>query len=121
MSRKSLRRDDYLGHILKAIERVERYTSSISFEDFSRNEMAQDAVIRNLEIIGEACRNIAESDPAFAGRHPDFPLGAAVGMRNILAHGYFGVELDIVWNAVRANLPKLQRQCRQILAERPGN
>lgn len=115
MSGKRLRLADYLGHILEAIERIERYTKTIAFEDFAESEMAQDAVIRNLEIIGEACRNIERSDPGFAARHPDFPLRAAVEMRNVLAHGYFGVDLDIVWRTIQTNLPGLQRQARHIM------
>ena len=117
MNRKSLRAAHYLGHILEAIERIERYTETVAFEGFAASDMAQDAVIRNLEIIGEACRNIERSDPGFAARHPDFPLRAAIEMRNVLAHGYFGVDLDIVWRTVQTNLPGLQRQARQIMGD----
>jgi uncharacterized protein with HEPN domain len=117
MSRKAPRLVDYLGHVLKAIERIEQYTAGIAFEDFVRNEMVQDAVIRNFEIVGEACRSIERSDPEFPARHPDFPLRAAVEMRNVLAHGYFGVDLDIVWKTIHANLPGLKALTRQIIAK----
>ena len=79
--------------------------------------MVQDAVIRNLEIIGEACRNIERRFPGFAARHPDFPLKPAFEMRNVLSHGYFGVDLAIVWRTVETNLPELRRQVQHIMAE----
>lgn len=117
MNRKGLRLADCLGHIIEAIERIERYTETMAFEDFVESDMGQDAVIRNLEIIGEACRNVERSEPGFAARYPDFPLRAAVEMRNVLAHGYFGVDLDIVWRTIHTNLPELQQQARQIARE----
>ena len=115
MSRKGLRLVDYLDHVVEAIERIERYTAETAFADFIASDMAQDAVIRNLEIIGEACRNIERNDPAFGARNPDFPLKAAVEMRNVLAHGYFGVDLEIVWRTIHTNLPGLRLQAQQIL------
>jgi uncharacterized protein with HEPN domain len=118
MKRKSLRLADYLGHILEAIERIERYTAGLAREGFVESEMTQDATIRNLEIIGEACRNIERRFPDFAARHPDFPLKAAFEMRNVLAHGYFGVDLDIVWKTIQSNLPLLRRLVQQIMTER---
>ena len=121
MSRKALRASDYLGHILEAIERIERYTEGGDFEVFAGSEMAQDAVIRNLEVIGEACRNIERGDAGFATRHPDFPLRAAVEMRNVLAHGYFGVDLEIVWRTVRTRLPELARLARRIMSPDPDD
>jgi uncharacterized protein with HEPN domain len=113
MSRKDRRLADYLGHVLEAIERIEQYTAGKGFDDFARNVMAQDAVVRNLEIIGEACRNIERGDPGFLLRHPGFPLRAAIEMRNVLAHGYFSVDLEIVWRTVRTSLPGLKAQVLQ--------
>jgi uncharacterized protein with HEPN domain len=78
--------------------------------------MTQDAVIRNLEIIGEASRNIARDCPEFAAAHPELPLTFAYEMRNVLAHGYFKVDLDIVWRTLERDLPSLQQRV-QILAE----
>lgn len=117
MNRKSLRVADYLAHILEAIERIERYTADLAYKAFAENDMAQDAVIRNLEIIGEACRNIERSFPDFAAKHPDFPLKAALEMRNVIAHGYFGVDLDIVWTTIQTNLPGLRWQVRRIMTD----
>lgn len=117
MKGRSLRLADYLGHILEAIERIERYTADLAYDAFVESDITQDAVIRNLEIVGEACRNIDRRFPDFAARHPDFPLKAAFEMRNVLSHGYFGVDLGLVWRTVNTNLPELRRQVQQIMAE----
>ena len=70
----------------------------------------QDAVIRNLEIIGEACNNVTKSHPEFAAQHAAVPWGFAYEMRNALAHGYFNVDLAIVWQTIQNDLPPLLRQ-----------
>jgi len=67
-------------------------------------------VIRNLEIIGEAAGNIQRHFPDFSAKHPDFPLKAAYGTRNALAHGYFKVDLDVIWRTVERDLPLLGSQ-----------
>ena len=77
--------------------------------------MAQDAVIRNLEIIGEASRNIEQRYPEFAGAHPELPLASAYEMRNVLAHGYFKVDLTVVWKTLEGDLPELQAQTRAVI------
>ena len=87
MSRDAQRLPDYLMHIGQAIERIERYTSDLDEADFIRSEMVQDAVIRNLEVIGEACRNIEHNHADFADAHPELPVTIAYEMRNALAHG----------------------------------
>lgn len=104
---KELRVADYLGHILKAIERVERYTADIDNIEFLGNELVQDAVIRNIEIIGEASNNIQRSAPKFAARHHDIPWAIMYTMRNRVTHGYDTVDLEIIWNTVRRDLPAL--------------
>lgn len=107
MSRGEQRLRDYLGHILQAIERIDRYTGDKSKAAFLCNEMAQDAVVRNLEILGEASHNIEQRFPEFAGAHPELPLAAAYQMRNAVAHGYFSVDFDIVWKTIHSDLPAL--------------
>lgn len=79
---------DYLEHIQQAIGRIQRYLVDIDHTAFLTNEEKQDAVIRNLEVIGEAAGNILRHFPDFAAKHPDVPLKAAYGARNALAHGY---------------------------------
>jgi uncharacterized protein with HEPN domain len=101
---------DYLGHILEAIERINRYTAGMDRPGFQSAEQTQDAVIRNFEIIGEASRNIEQRYPEFARRHAAVPWGFAYEMRNALAHGYFRVDLGIVWDTIQADLPGLAKQ-----------
>lgn len=108
---------DYLGHILEAIERIERYVEDVGELRFLEEQLIQDAVIRNLEIIGEASHNIEKCAPDFAARYPDLPLAFAYQMRNVLAHGYFKVDLEVVWKTIERDLPDLCRQVRRILNE----
>lgn len=77
--------------------------------------IVQDAVIRNLEVIGEASRNVERADPSFAHSHPELPLKLAVDMRNALAHGYFKIDMQIVWKTIQQNLPGLQTLVRRML------
>lgn len=90
---------------------------------FLGNEMTQDAVIRNLEIIGETSHNIEQHHPEFAVGHPELPLAFAYQMRNAVAHGYFKVDLEIVWKTIHNDLPKLHEQIKKALGdlERNGN
>lgn len=115
MSTAPSRTPDYLRHIDQAIGRISRYVQGLDADGFAVNELVQDAVIRNLEIVGEASRNITRDDPAFATLHPQLPLGVAYEMRNVLAHGYFKVDLGLVWATVERDLPPLQSAVRQIL------
>ena len=112
---KSLRVPDYLGHILDAIAKISEYLDGMDWPAFSANSRTQDAVVRNLEIIGEAGRKIGSADPGFMERHPDFPLARAIGMRNALAHGYLDVKLDVVWKTAKSDLPALALQVAELL------
>lgn len=117
MKRSSLHLSEYLTHICEAIGRIERYTSGMDEAVFLETEMAQDAVIRNIEVIGEASHNIEKHHPEFAHDHPELPLAFAYQMRNAVAHGYFTVDLEIVWRTVRKDLPILYQQIQRILPE----
>lgn len=117
MTRHSQRLPDYLGHIVQAIERISRYIAPLDETAFMQNELVQDAVIRNLEVIGEASRNIARDHPEFAAAHPELPLSPAYEMRNALSHGYFSVDLHIVWRTVTRHLPVLQAQVATLLQQ----
>ncbi len=116
-----LRAPDYLAHIIQAIQRINRYTEDMSEVEFLENEMAQDAVIRNIEIIGEAARNIERHHPHFAAQHPDVPWEDIYLMRNRVAHGYFSVDLEIVWKTVQTDLPELESQIRVLIDELSEN
>ncbi len=104
---KVLRVPDYLGHILQAMERIERYTLQMDEAQFSASEMIQDAIIRNFEVIGEAANNIQRVDPSFAAAHSDIPWQVMYTMRNRLTHGYDKVDLAIIWQSIRNDLPTL--------------
>ena len=116
MSRDPQRLPDYLGHILEAIERIQAYVADVDEVGFLSSKLIQDAVIRNLEVIGEASRNIEHVHPEFAAAHPELPLAFANDMRNALAHGYFKVDLEIVWKTVQRNLPDLHAQITEVSA-----
>ena len=110
MSRDPLRLGDYLGHILEAISQIQNYCEDLDEVTFLKNRMIQDAVIRNFEIIGEASKNVERVAPEFVAAHPDLPLAFAYDMRNLLAHGYYKVDVAVVWKTIERDLPYLQQQ-----------
>ncbi|GAB1386927.1 DUF86 domain-containing protein [Melaminivora sp.] len=111
---KVLRVPDYLEHILNAIERIDRYTKDMEEVAFLSSELVQDAVIRNIEIIGEASNNIQRVNPAFAAQHDDIPWLVMYTMRNRVSHGYDKVDLEIVWKTIQGDLPGLYRQVQEL-------
>ena len=102
----------YLRHILEAIEKIERYLSGIAYESFIDNDMMTDAVIRELMIIGEAANNLSDK---FQEEHSDIMWWKIKGMRNVLVHEYFGVNLKIVWDTCKENLPTLKLLIQKVL------
>ena len=119
MTDENQRLRDYLDHMLLAIQRIQIYTKDTNKPGFLQNVMVQDAVIRNLEVIGEASHNIERQFPEFAGVHPELPLAFAYQMRNAVAHGYFKVDLEIVWNTINNDSPRLHAQVRKAVQELP--
>jgi uncharacterized protein with HEPN domain len=101
----------YIRHILAAVDRIQQYTQAISETDFLNNFMVQDAVIRNLEIVGEASKKVSV---AVKEKHPEIPWRQMAGLRDKLIHDYFGIDLPAVWNVVESNLPILKTQLTQI-------
>jgi uncharacterized protein with HEPN domain len=95
----------FLQHIRDAIARIEVYTAA-GRRAFLSDTMVQDAVIRNLEVIGEAVRNLPID---LRRRHPKIPWRSITALRNVLIHEYFGVDIDIVWRVVERRLPTLKR------------
>jgi uncharacterized protein with HEPN domain len=108
---------DYLGHILTAIERIEAFVTGMSSASFESDVRTQDAVIRNLEVIGEASRLIAEEDPEFVRSHPELFLRESYRMRNRLAHGYFDINLGLVWDTIQSDLPGMASAVRGVVEE----
>lgn len=104
----------YLGHILEAIGKIGRYIGDTGFDEFAENDMMVDAVVRELEIIGEAAKNLSEE---FQQSHPDISLRDAVDMRNFLVHEYFGVNRKIVWDTCKNNLPRFCGLIESALSE----
>jgi uncharacterized protein with HEPN domain len=95
----------YLKHMLDAITRIEKFSSGLNREEFMKDEMVQSAIVRQLEIIGEAVKRI--SDETKRGRS-EIPWGRIAGMRNRLIHRYFDVDFDEVWKVVEDDLPRLK-------------
>jgi uncharacterized protein with HEPN domain len=97
--------------ILDAIARIEQYVGGLSFEQFQADQKTVDAVVRNLEVIGEAVRHLSADHE---GLPAEIPWSDIAGMRSILIHEYFGVDLNIVWQTVTDDLPELRGQLQRI-------
>ena len=104
----------YFEDILESIEKIHRYLGEASFDEFSENEMLTDAVIRNLEIIGEAAVHI---DPDIRVKYPEIEWKKIVGLRNILIHAYSGIDLEIIWDIIKNRLTDLEKKTRQVIKE----
>jgi uncharacterized protein with HEPN domain len=104
----------YLKHILDAIDKVDAYIA-VGREVFIASSHWQDAVIRQLEIIGEATKRLSKQ---FCSRHSDVPWRRIAGLRDVLIHDYMGVDINAVWEITQKNLPPLRLQIESILRER---
>jgi uncharacterized protein with HEPN domain len=102
----------FIEHILESISLIEKYTDKLSKEDFLKSQSVQDAVIRRLEIIGEATKNI---NSGFKKDHSEIPWKKIAGMRDVLIHEYFGVDLELTWKTVKEDLPHLKQRLSQIV------
>ncbi|MFH1882467.1 MAG: DUF86 domain-containing protein [Planctomycetota bacterium] len=102
----------YLRHILDAIEKIETYLTGQTYESFSNNNMIIDAVVRELEIIGEATNHLSD---LLRESHPEIPWRDAIDMRNILIHEYFGVRTHLVWSTCKEDLPELKKLIDDLL------
>ena len=120
MSKHPERAQDYLEHILGALERIQRYTAEKSATDFMTDTLLQDGVLRNLGIIGEAAHRLLADSPEYAARHPEIPLAKIYGMRNRITHAYEEVDMEIVWNLVLFDVPDLQPKIVAALDEFKG-
>lgn len=102
----------FVMDILDCIKRIESYVSDLSYEGFVQDEKTKDAVVRNLEIIGEAANQIPQD---IKWKYGEISWHQIVGLRNRLIHGYFVVDYDIVWNILQEELPHLKLKIKKIL------
>lgn len=100
--------------ILESLDKIDRYLADLDYKEFLADEKTIDAVERNFEIIGEAVANLPEEVLA---RYPEIPWSRMRGLRNILAHEYFGVDLSIIWQTAQEDLPPLRPQLQRILKD----
>lgn len=101
----------FIEDILKSIKNIEEFSKGLNKERFSKNNLRQSAIIRQLEIIGEAVKNIPSS---FREKYPRIAWRDIAGFRDILSHAYFGVNLERVWNIIENDLPKLKEEISKI-------
>lgn len=103
---------DHLEDILEAVEKARRFTEGMTYEAFAEDEKTTFAVIRALEIIGEATKRISD---ALRQRYPSVPWRSMAGMRDKLIHDYVNVDLRIVWKTVQEEVPEVHRDVQRIL------
>lgn len=108
---------DYLQHITLAIQRIQRYVAGLSATAFAADDKTQDAVLRNIEVIGEAARNVQRHHADFAAAQAQVPWAVMVGMRNRVSHGYFAVDWDLIWATIQHDLPPLYVQINALLTD----
>ncbi len=107
----------FVADMLRAIDKMGRYTEGMDATSFAADEFTVDAVLRNLMVLGEAARNVP---PEVRDAHPEIPWTRMVGLRNIVAHVYFGVDLENVWKIVSENVPPVRPALEGLLEELEG-
>lgn len=105
---------DFVYDIVEACKRIQKYLKGVTYEEFLKNFEKQDAVVRNIEIIGEAVKNLSSE---FKAKHKDIPWKKIAGMRDRLIHFYFGVNLEIVWIVATKEVPFLKQKIREIIKQ----
>lgn len=105
---------DYIQDILEALGEVEDFTTGMQFEDFVEDKKTVNAVVRSLEVIGEATKKIPDN---LRKKHSEIPWKRMAGMRDKLIHEYFGVDLEIVWEVVNNELPPIKPLIQKVLEE----
>ena len=116
MSTHPLRARDYLGHMLDAVNQIQEYVRGKTANDFLTERLLQDGIVRNFEILGEASRNLLNAVPDAPSKLPGIPFAAIYGMRNQLSHGYFAIDLDVVWKVIERDIPDLRRELEAAIA-----
>ncbi len=101
----------YIDHILEAISKIQKYTEGINREEFEKDSLLQDAVMRNIGIIGEATKKLSMK---FREDRSDIPWRAMSGMRDKLIHDYIGIDLGVVWRTITEDIPSLQKVLKDL-------
>jgi uncharacterized protein with HEPN domain len=104
----------FLAHIVESIEIIERYSEGLTEEELRRSVDSQDKIIRRIEIIGEAVKNLPDE---VKRKHPEIPWRDIAGMRDVVVHQYFGVDLDSIWHAAKKDIPDLKPKILKIQEE----
>jgi uncharacterized protein with HEPN domain len=104
----------YLEDVVESARKIERYTEGLTFDQFRLRDMVIDAVVRNLEIIGEAAKHLPAEAKALM---PDAGWSKAAAFRDVIAHGYFGLDLHIIWDVIQTKIPAITQSAEQILRE----
>jgi uncharacterized protein with HEPN domain len=107
----------FLHDILTACQHIQEFVEGMTFDQFRQDEKTSSAVVRKLEIIGEATKNLSDE---FKEKYPGVPWKELAGMRDRLAHGYFGVDYRLVWDTTQMNVPQLAGTVAQILNSLPA-
>lgn len=106
----------FLQHILESIELIEKRIKNVTYKEFVNDVDLQDMVIRRLEVVGEAVRNLPQE---FRQEHSEVDWQDPIGMRSVLIHGYFQVDLTVVWDTISNDLPPFKEQIKKILETSP--
>lgn len=106
--------DFFLKDILVAIRKIENYTEKLTYEEFLKDELRQDGVVKNLEVIGEAVKNIPQD---IKNKKPEIEWKKIAGLRDILTHEYFGINFEIVWDVIMKKIPDLKKSVTDLLSE----
>ena len=114
-----LRLRNYLQHMILAIDQIGAYTVGMGHDTFMRDARTQDAVIRNLQVIGEAAQNIRRHHPDFVTANAEVPWRSAYGMRNAVTHGYFSIDMEQIWTTIEADLPPFAARLTELLSLSP--
>jgi len=100
----------FLKDIVASAEKIQQYTKSMTFKEFLQNQLVIDGVVRNLEIIGEAAKHISTE---IRKQYPDIEWRKISGLRDILIHEYFGIDMQVLWDIVKNKIPKLSKDLKK--------